>query len=170
MKIIKVPIEKINPAPYNPRIELKPGDVEYEQLKRSIQEFGYVDPLIWNERSGNLVGGHQRFRILVSEGYNEIDVSVVDLELAQEKAFNIALNKISGDWDENALTALLQELQSSDIDLTLSGFDDVDLKRMIGDIEVPNFDEGTEEDQGDLGVLSSKIITCPHCHEEFEQE
>lgn len=170
MKIIKVPINKINPAPYNPRQELKPGDVEYEKLKKSIQEFGYVDPLIWNERTGNLVGGHQRFKILVAEGYQELDVSVVNMEPAQEKALNIALNKIAGDWDEDLLINLLQELQGGDIDLSLTGFDNVDLKRMIGDIEVPDFSEGTEDDQGDLSVLSSKLITCPHCHEEFEQE
>jgi len=69
MEIIKIPVERINPAPYNPREELKPCDQEYEKLARSIKEFGYIDPLIWNEQTGNLVGGHQRFNVLLAEGH-----------------------------------------------------------------------------------------------------
>ncbi|WP_231850562.1 ParB N-terminal domain-containing protein [Brevibacillus brevis] len=83
-------VSKINPASYNPRIDLQPGDIEYEKLKRSIQEFGYVEPLIWNEQIGNLVGGHQRFKILVEQGTTEIEVSIVSLDEIQEKALNIA--------------------------------------------------------------------------------
>ncbi|CAI8877857.1 Transcriptional regulator [Brevibacillus sp. IT-7CA2] len=168
MDIRKIPVSKINPAPYNPRIDLQPGDSEYEKLKRSIQEFGYVEPLVWNEQTGNLVGGHQRFKILVEQGTTEIEVSVVSLDEIQEKVLNVALNKISGDWDEEALTALLGELQETGANVELSGFDEVDLKRMLGDIEIPNFEEGTEEDQGDLGILNSKLVKCPHCGEEFE--
>jgi ParB-like chromosome segregation protein Spo0J len=168
MDIRKIPVSKINPAPYNPRIDLQPGAPEYEKLKRSIQEFGYVEPLVWNEQTGNLVGGHQRFKILVEQGTTEIEVSVVSLDEIQEKVLNVALNKISGDWDEEALATLLSELHEAGVDIDLSGFDEVDLKRMLGDIEIPNFEEGTEEDQGDLGVLNSKLVKCPHCGEEFE--
>ncbi|HEM2239590.1 TPA: ParB N-terminal domain-containing protein, partial [Listeria monocytogenes] len=63
MNIQEIEVSKINPAAYNPRIDLMPGDLEYEKLKKSIEEFGYIDPLIWNERTGNLVGGHQRYKI-----------------------------------------------------------------------------------------------------------
>ncbi|CAM5794058.1 hypothetical protein BBOR36S_03379 [Brevibacillus borstelensis] len=67
----------INLNPYNPRIELQPGDLEYEKLKYSIEEFGYVEPIVWNERTGNLVGGHQQFKILVHEqGATEVEVSI----------------------------------------------------------------------------------------------
>ncbi|EJB2322969.1 TPA: ParB N-terminal domain-containing protein, partial [Listeria monocytogenes] len=65
MNIQEIEVSKINPAAYNPRIDLMPGDLEYEKLKKSIEEFGYIDPLIWNERTGNLVGGHQRYKILL---------------------------------------------------------------------------------------------------------
>ncbi|WP_409175523.1 ParB N-terminal domain-containing protein [Brevibacillus fortis] len=124
MDIRKIPVSMIRAAEYNPRIDLKPGDPEYEKLKRSIQEFGYVQLLVWNERSGNLVGGHQGFKILVNElGRTEIDVSVVDLDDIKEKALNIALNKISGDWDEEMLAQVLAELQESDLDVELTGFD-----------------------------------------------
>ena len=65
MQLKTIPISKIKPAAYNPRHDLKPGDPEYDKLKRSIDQFGCVEPLIWNQRSGNLVGGHQRFKILL---------------------------------------------------------------------------------------------------------
>ncbi len=171
MDIRTIPVEKINPAAYNPRIDLQPGDPEYDALKKSIEQFGYIDPLIWNEKTGNLVGGHQRYKVLMEESPKEITVSVVSLDEDKEKALNIALNKISGDWDEDKLSVLLEELSNDgEIDLALTGFSDVDLKRMLGDIEIPNFEEGSEEDQGDLGVLSSKLVTCPHCGEEFERD
>lgn len=57
MNIQEVEVNKINPAAYNPRIDLQPGDNEYEKLKKSIEEFGYIDPLVWNKQTGNLVGG-----------------------------------------------------------------------------------------------------------------
>ena len=98
MKIETINISKINPAVYNPRKNLKPGDADYDKLKKSIDEFGCVEPLIWNKRTGNLVGGHQRLKILKERGDKEVQVSVVDLDDQKEKALNIALNKISGDW------------------------------------------------------------------------
>lgn len=171
MDIRIVPIEQINAAAYNPRVDLQPGDPEYEKLKQSIQNFGYVEPIVWNERTGNMVGGHQRYKILVHEqGHTELAVSVVDLDDQEERLLNIALNKVSGDWDEEALTQLLVDLQKDEADISLTGFDDVDLKQMVGEIEIPRFEEGTVDDQGDLGVLDSKLVTCPHCGEEFERE
>lgn len=171
MDIRVIPIDQINAAAYNPRVDLQPGDPEYEKLKRSIEEFGYVEPIVWNERTGNMVGGHQRYKIMVHEqGHAELAVSVVDLDDQQERLLNIALNKVSGDWDEEALAQLLVDLQQDGADISLSGFDDVDLRHMMGEIEIPQFEEGTADDQGDLGVLDSKLVTCPHCGEEFERE
>ena len=59
MHIQKIPFSKVNPAPYNPRIDLQPEDPEYKKLEKSIEEFGLVQLLVWNKRTGNLVGGHQ---------------------------------------------------------------------------------------------------------------
>lgn len=142
-----IDIERLNPAKYNPRVDLKPGDPEYEKLKRSIKEFGYVEPIVWNERTGNVVGGHQRLKILKNEGYKEVNVSVVDLSDSQEKALNIALNKISGDWNEEKLSEIFKDLQEDmDIDVELTGFEIEE----INDI-VANFDTTeTEEDDFDL--------------------
>jgi ParB-like chromosome segregation protein Spo0J len=109
MNIQKISVEKLNPAVYNPRKDLKPGDKEYEKLKRSIEEFGYVEPVIWNQKTGNVVGGHQRLKVLLDLGQTEIDCVVVDLDLQREKALNLALNKIQGEWDENKLAELMAD-------------------------------------------------------------
>lgn len=101
MQIEKMKLSDLKAADYNPRVDLKPGMQEYEKLKQSILEFGFVDPPIYNIQTGNLVGGHQRVAVAKELGlFNEIEVSVVDLPLDKEKALNVALNKISGRWDE----------------------------------------------------------------------
>ena len=110
MRIEKKNIKELIRAEYNPRIELEPGQEEYELLKNSIETFGYVVPIIWNERTGRIVGGHQRLNVLQAAGQKEAEVSVVDLDEEQEKQLNIALNKIEGEWDNEALRDLLNEL------------------------------------------------------------
>jgi len=123
MLIEKIPAAKLNPAAYNPRKDLKPGDKEYEKLKRSIAEFGYVEPIIWNKTTGNVVGGHQRLKVLLDLGQTEIDCVVVELDDKREKALNLALNKIQGDWDEVKLASLMAEFDASTFDVSLTGFD-----------------------------------------------
>ena len=111
-------IEKKNtadllPADYNPRKDLKPGDAEYEKLKRSIEQFGYVEPVIWNQTTGRVVGGHQRLKVLIDMGISEVECVVVEMPEDKEKALNIALNKISGDWDKDKLALLMTRHSSS---------------------------------------------------------
>jgi DNA modification methylase len=133
--IRRIPISKINPAPYNPRKDLKPGDSDYAKLERSIDEFGCVEPLVWNKQTGHLVGGHQRFKILIARGAAHVDVSVVDLPLAQEQLLNIALNRVGGDWDRDKLAQLLDDLSKApDLDLGLSGFDSSDTEALIAGV------------------------------------
>jgi DNA modification methylase len=132
MRIERVPLARIDPAPYNPRVSLAPGDPEYESLKKSLASFGCVEPLVWNERTGRLVGGHQRLSVLKDLGETHIEVSVVDLPEAQEKALNIALNKIAGRWDEDRLAELLIELTAlPEFDLGVTGFDDSEAAELI---------------------------------------
>jgi len=140
MRIEKIPVEKLNPAKYNPRKDLKPGDPEYEKLKRSIEEFGYVEPIVWNERTGNVVGGHQRLKILKDLGRTEIEVTVVDLDEIKEKTLNLALNKISGDWDELKLKNILDELKITD-DISLTGFDKEEIENLTKESEIINIDD-----------------------------
>ncbi|GIW48991.1 MAG: adenine methyltransferase [Caloramator sp.] len=134
MEVKKIAVDKINPAKYNPRKKLKPGEAEYEKLKRSIKEFGYVEPIIWNQRTGNIVGGHQRFTVLKNEGYKEVDCVVVDLGEQEEKALNIALNKIHGDWDLPLLKDLLEELDKSMFDVSLTGFEAAEIEEIFSKV------------------------------------
>lgn len=146
LRIERISIRKINLAPYNPRVDLHPGHPDYEKLKRSLDEFGYVDPLVWNRRTGNLVGGHQRLKVLIAQGVREIDVSVVDLPLEKEKALNIALNKIGGAWDEARLADLLRELATiPDFDVGLTGFDAVEMTDLLDRV-----DQSAGDDDFDL--------------------
>ena len=96
-------LSKLKPAKYNPRKKLTPDDAEYQKIKRSIEHFGYVDPIIINS-DGTIIGGHQRHTVLKDLGYTEADVVVVDLSKEDEKALNVALNRITGEWDETLLT------------------------------------------------------------------
>ncbi|WP_018130702.1 site-specific DNA-methyltransferase [Effusibacillus pohliae] len=174
MEIKKMHIDKLVPAPYNPRLDLRPGDPEYEKLRRSIEEFGMVEPIVWNQRTGNVVGGHQRLKVLRELGIEEIEVSVVDLDEDREKALNIALNKIEGDWDNFKLKELLEELDHGGIDIELTGFDLEEIEQLITQFHVEeeirddNFDpdEAVEEIEepisqpGDIWRLGAHYVLC----------
>ncbi len=132
MQIERKKIRDMDRAAYNPRIELIPGDTEYENLRRSITTYGMLIPVIWNKRTNRVVGGHQRLTVLENEGETEVDVSVVDLDETQEKQLNIALNKIEGGWDDEKLAELLMELGE---DATLTGFTQQEIDSLTNDID-----------------------------------
>lgn len=138
-----VAINDLNPAVYNPRKLLTPKDKEYQKLKRSIEEFGYVDPIIVNKRNHVVVGGHQRLNVLIAMGYEEIDVVYVDLDEKREKALNIALNKISGKWQEETLKDILLDLDNGDFDVELTGFDMDEIEKLMNKF-ADDFDQGAE--------------------------
>ena len=139
MNINMINIDTLIPAEYNPRIELKPGMPEYEKLKNSIQEFGYVEPIIVNDRTGKVIGGHQRINVLKDLGYKEVEVVHVDLDDTHEKALNVALNKISGNWDAEKLEDLLRDINlNTDLDVEFTGFDNDELATIFGgSVELP---------------------------------
>lgn len=123
--IQKVDIKKMNPATYNPRKDLKENDKEFIEIKNSLENFGLVEPIVWNKRTGNIIGGHQRFKILVASGLKEIECSVVDFSEEKEKACNLALNKTSGIWDDEKLNDLLFELETTDFNMSDFGFENI---------------------------------------------
>src|SRR5262245_27674692 len=92
LEIRVLPVASLTPAPYNPRRELTPTSPAYRKLAASLREFGLVEPLVWNELTGNVVGGHLRLRILKKMGVGEVPVSVVRLSPEREKALNVMLN------------------------------------------------------------------------------
>ena len=172
MQIERVRVEKLKPADYNPRKKLKPGDKEFEKLKKSIEEFGYVEPIILNKRTDTVVGGHQRLEVMKHLGYEEVDCVIVDLDIQKEKALNIALNKISGEWDNDLLTELLKELDQDGM-ATLTGFETAELDELFAGTEYnvseDNFDvdEAIEEiankpytQNGDIWYLKNHKLLC----------
>ena len=155
MKVLTISTTRINPAPYNPRKDLKPGDPEYEELLHSIEQFGCVEPLVWNRRTGNLVGGHQRFKVLVARGAKKVQVSVLDLPTDKEKALNLALNRISGRWDQAKLDELLGELASlPEFDVELTGFDPPEIELAVGKTG-PEDGAGEDDFDVDLGLAQA---------------
>ncbi|MCM3699209.1 ParB N-terminal domain-containing protein [Paenibacillus macerans] len=175
MDIRIISIDQINAAAYNPRVDLQPGDPEYEKLRRSIESFGYVEPIVWNERTGNMVGGHQRYKILVHElGHAELEVSVVNLDDEQERLLNLALNKVSGRWDDEALARLLSELREAGADLELSGFDAGEIDELLADFTEPPADQlgdfQNREMDTDEFDESSFDCKCPRCGFVFNKE
>jgi ParB-like chromosome segregation protein Spo0J len=159
-----IPIKQIKLAKYNPRKTLKPGDPAYEKLKKAIARFDLVEPLVWNKRSANLVGGHQRLRVLKDRGDKTVQVSVVDLEERDEKALNLALNKHAGEWDNAMLSDLLAELNTGDFDLEIAGFDQKELEKLTG------WNEPSEEKPGSGdGSLAERYAVLVECTTESEQ-
>ncbi len=132
MQIGKKKLSELIPAVYNPR---KIAKRELEKLKNSIKEFGYVEPVIWNKRTGVVVGGHQRLKVLKEQGFEEIECVIVDLPEEKEKALNVALNKISGEWQPDKLTELFKDLELNNVDLSFTGFDDYEINNLFKDEE-----------------------------------
>ena len=170
MEFKKIKISDLHPADYNPRKKLKPGDAEYEKIKNSIQEFGYVDPVIVN-KDMTIIGGHQRVSVLSDLGYTEIDCVLVDVDKTKEKALNIALNKITGEWDKEMLADLIADLQDSDFDVTMTGFDPPEIETLMNavhdkDVAEDDFDVEAELEEpaiskpGDLWLLGNHRVFC----------
>ncbi len=123
LEVRELAIESLTPAAYNPRRPLSPTGPAYRNLKRSLEEFGLVEPLVWNETTGRVVGGHARLRILRELGYTTVAVSVVRLTEAREKALNVVLNnqEAQGRYDPAKLAALLEDLDGLP-EAALTGF------------------------------------------------
>lgn len=169
-------LSELKPAKYNPRKKLTPEDVEFQRIKRSIEQFGYVDPIIVN-KDGTIIGGHQRYSVLKEMGYEDADVVVVDLSKDDEKALNIALNKITGEWDERMLKDLLVELDISEYDITLTGFEKKELDELIelldfeSEVSEDSFSSGEKNDSevplivrsGEVWQLGNHRLMCGDC-------
>lgn len=165
MEIQKMSVTGLKRASYNPRVALKKGDKEYEKLKRSIEEFGYVEPIIVNKKTGNIVGGHQRLTVLEDLGIKDVDCVIIDVDETQEKQLNLALNKISGDWDMPLLKDLLLELDTGDIDMDLTGFEEWEIENLMTQhsVDIDDFFEDKEEKEKESNVQEAEEIQCPHC-------
>lgn len=142
-------IADMNRAAYNPRVDLRPEDEEYQAIERSLKRHGLVQPIVWNRRTNTVVSGHQRLTVLEAQGETEVTVSVVDLDDIQEKELNVALNKITGEWDDDKLSVILNELgeEATDTGFTLPEIDVLrdELKSYFNDVTAPDEEEPTED-------------------------
>lgn len=165
-----LPVGVLKPAAYNPRKKLKPGDKEYEKIKNSITEFGFADPLVVNADM-TIIGGHQRLTVAMDLGYTEVPCAVVDIDKVREKALNIALNKITGAWDDSLLADLLKDIENSDFDLGKTGFDPPEIETLFNKVhskEVREDDFDVESElkrpafsrSGDLWMLGRHRVYC----------
>ena len=161
----------LRPAAYNPRKKLKAGDKEYEKIKSSILEFGYVEPIIVNYDM-TVIGGHQRLTVLKDLGYTEAQCVVLHIEDENKvKALNVALNKISGEWNEQLLADLLVDLQNADFNTDLTGFEPAEIDQLFSkvhnkEIKEDDFDVEAElkkppvAQAGDLWTLGRHRVLC----------
>ena len=153
-------LDEISPAEYNPRQDLKPGDKQYEAIRHSIEAYGFVEPLVVNVRDGKniLVGGHQRYKILTAAGEQETEAVVVDLDAQQERALNLAMNKIDGDWDNGKLKDLLAEIGEEEaVQIGFSHEEFADLLRETEEAESENAAQTSSD--GPEGTASDETPT-----------
>lgn len=157
MEIKELSLKELKPAAYNPRKKLKKGDKEYEKIKQSLLKFGYVDPIIVNEDL-TVIGGHQRLTVLKDLDYETAKCVIVKLSKEDEKALNIALNKITGQWDDALLADLLLDLQESDFNLDLTGFEPPEIDNILSNVH----DKELSEDEFDVEEELKKPTVSRH--------
>lgn len=147
-------LSELTPAEYNPREELTPDDKEFQDLCRSINELGYVEPILINS-DGTIIAGHQRYNVLKYLGKTEAKVVVVDVDKNRERAINVALNKIDGKWDQLKLRDILESLKLTDLDFTVTGFTQDELD----DLNISlNVEEANEDADFDLNETYGSVI------------
>ena len=167
-------LSDLKPAEYNPRIPLRPEDKEYQDIKRSIEDNGYLDPIVINY-DGTIIKGHQRRTVMMDLGIKEAEVVVLEIrDKGKEKQANIALNKITGRWDDLKLKDLLLDLELNDYDLESTGFtvDELDdlCVSLEKDLEAEEDDFDPEEEyneieepvtqRGDIWILGRHRLMC----------
>lgn len=186
MEIEHIKITDLKPAEYNPR---RISDEDYQKLKNSINTFGLVDPIIVNLKNMHIVGGHQRYDVLLDEHMldndflaelpmirlGDVGFVFTDTELSirdddHEKALNLALNKISGEWDNDKLSMVLEDLEDSDLDLELTGFEEYELMELKFNNDIEYDDNISESDLSEnTSSKEVKRIICPYCGKEFDE-
>jgi len=147
-RLITKKISELQPASYNPR---KISSDALGRLTKSLSELGNLQPITWNAKTGNIVGGHQRLKCYSALQKEEVEVWAVWLDETQEKAANIALNKLSGEFDLPALKDLIEELDTGEIDLDITGF---------GVDELGELMEQTKQEEKELGDSGEKCEAC----------
>ena len=165
LEIRTLPVRDLTPAAYNPRRPLTPKSAAYQRLKASLVEFGLVEPLVWNELTGRVVGGHARLAILKELGVAEVPVSVVHLTEAREKALNVVLNNLEaqGRYDPERLASVLAELEHLP-EFELTGF----VTRVLSTLRLRPAESRTAEPES--ARVEVTLVTDRETYEKFAPE
>jgi len=163
-QVRKVSLSKLKFSSYNPRRISKDN---FKALRNSIEKFGCVSPIIWNERTGNVVGGHQRLKVLTEIGVKDVQVVVVDLDEHDEKMLNVALNNeaLMGEWDAMKLRLILDDLKLETLPDELAELKFDSLESLFGPSKSSYRDE--EKDNAASVQMEYKILI--ECRNEGEQ-
>ena len=160
LEITNLPIRDLRPDPANPR---RISDEELESLTRSIREFGLIDPIIARREDKVVIGGHQRLIAARKLGLKQVPVVLVDISEEQAHVLNLALNRISGTWDQELLARLLAELKEVlDIDITLTGFSEDELQKHLKSLESRERRERLESFDLDAALEAAKAAPVAH--------
>ena len=162
LNITYVPVGKLKPAPYNPR---KIDSDEMERLKLSLKTYGIVDPVIVQKSSGLVIGGHQRLTAAKALGWATVPVVYLDIDDTKAKALNLALNRISGEWDFPKLKDLMVEIDTGGINMEITGFPLDEIEQIFAYDPSPKKEEPEREQSGNA---QDKTAICPRCKHEFE--
>ncbi len=178
MKLEKIFLNQITPANYNPR---EISNKELQRLTSNLEKFGLVDPIIINLKNNKIIGGHQRYRA-IEELYGNVELDLIrlgtigwvffdkDLQIKNEeyeKALNLSLNKISGEWDRNKLGDLINDLEEDEFDMDLTGFTPTELSVFDDDSEI---EFNPEIFMFDEQPVIQSLIECPKCKHSFRSK
>ena len=175
MQLIEMDLKDLHAAEYNPRLELEVGTPEFTKLKNAIERFDMVEPVVWNKRTGNVIGGAQRLAVMRHLGKTKTLVSVIDVDETREKLLNVALNKIKGNWDVEKLSKLFEDISYDERDITGFGADEIALFYEKYDEEFGNYDTeddvfGKVETHGESWVITLKFDTIDAAKTFVEKE
>ena len=151
LRIVYEPLEKLKPANYNPRTI---SEKDLRSLVKNMSEFGHLGILIANRKTNNLISGHQRLKVAKLLKMKEIAVVWIDVSLRKEKILNIGMNKISGEWDMPMLKDLLEEVNTGEEDMDMTGFDEVEIEMLMTQ-------HHTDEKEYDENIDTEH--ECPKC-------
>jgi ParB-like chromosome segregation protein Spo0J len=163
MKVQDLPLDSLIPYARNPR----KNDGAVDKVAASIKEFGWRSPIVVDEEMV-ILAGHTRYKAAKKLGLTEAPVHIAEgLTEAQKKAYRIADNRVAeeAEWDSELLRIELEDLTDSNLSALTTGFNLEEIETLLKE---PDFEPGTEDDQGKLDELDPKWVDCPHCGKEFD--
>ena len=157
LEIVYEFVDKLKPSNYNPRTI---SEKDLKALVKNMNKYGTLEILVANQRTGNIISGHQRLKAALLLGMEKLPVIWIDVSKRDEKMINLAMNKISGEWDAPMLKDILEEIDNGEGDMDMTGFDDVEIEMLMTQF---NPDDVSEQESPD----EKQKIKCPECGHEF---